>query len=78
MAAADDFNILQQFIKWVGLEGDEAEKFAGEIMRRRGHKPATHWIDGDGSGKQNSEPDNIFGITTGGKKASGEGWQYGR
>jgi hypothetical protein len=74
MSAAEDFNILGQFIKWVGLEGDEAEKFASEIMRRRGHKPATHWIDGDG--KPNAEPDNIFGLTS--KKASGgPGWQYG-
>lgn len=76
--AEQDFGVLQQMVKWLGIEGDEANKFVSEMMNRRGHKMVPSWIDGDGSGSK-SEPDNVFGINLGGNKEknNGPGWQYG-
>lgn len=76
MAAQDDFNVLKQFCEWAGLEAEEASKFVSTMMDRRGHKMVPSWVDGEGKGNKNSEPDNVFGISTG-KKASGSNWQYG-
>jgi len=78
MPAQDDFNALSSFVEWLGLEGDEAEEFVKQAMTRRGHKPATSWVDGDGKNKDSGS--NVLGLRTGGKtKASGggSGWQYG-
>lgn len=76
--AEQDFGVLQQMVKWLGIEGDEANKFVSEMMNRRGHKMVPSWIDGDGS-KPDNGPDNVFGINLGGNKDknNGPGWQYG-
>lgn len=77
--AQQDAGVLQQMIKWLGIEGEEAEKFFGEMMKRRGHKMVPSWVDGDGS-NNSSEPNNVFGINLGGNdksKSNGPGWQYG-
>ena len=76
--AETDAGVLKQMITWLGIEGDEAEKFFGEMMKRRGHKMVPSWVDGEGGGN-NNQPDNVFGINLGGKKESnnGSGWQYG-
>lgn len=77
--AEQDAGVLQQMIKWLGIEGDEANQFFGEMMKRRGHKMVPSWVDGDGSGGKKDEPSNVFGINLGSsdKGNSGPGWQYG-
>jgi len=74
--AEQDASVLKQMIDWLGIEGDEAQKFFGEMMSRRGHKMVPSWVDGDGSNNK-KEPDNVFGINLGGNDNKGSGWQYG-
>jgi hypothetical protein len=73
-----DSGVLDQMIKWLGLDGEESSKFKSEMMKRRGHKMVPAWMDGDGT-NQTSENDNVFGINLGGNKDknNGPGWQYG-
>lgn len=77
--AETDAGVLQQMIKWLGIDGEEADKFFGEMMKRRGHKMVPSWVDGEGNGGGSNEPSNVFGINIGGKqeKNNGPGWQYG-
>ena len=76
--AEQDASVLKQMIDWLGIEGDEAQKFFGEMMSRRGHKMVPSWVDGDGSSGSKKEPDNVFGISLGGNESNkGPGWQYG-
>lgn len=76
MTAQEDANVLKQMCEWLGLEAEEASKFVGAMMERRGHKMVPSWVDGDDKGGKSSEPDNIFGISTGKKVSGGSNWQY--
>lgn len=50
MSAKDDYGLLEDLAKRLGLDENESENFVSSSMRRLGHKMSTLWEDAEGSG----------------------------
>lgn len=83
MSAADDHKAASTFFKdFLGLDGDELDRFVNSAMKKRGHKPTVAWLDAEPDDSGNDATD-IFGArkkkepTDDGKKKNDGGWMYG-
>lgn len=56
-AAEDDFGFLSEFVKRLGLDDEESDKFISSSMTRLGHKRRIMWEDGESDGNSDDGGD---------------------
>lgn len=81
MGAKDDYGLLEDLAKRLGLDETESDNFISSSMKRLGHRMSTLWEDAEGSGDSGSgdffsrrrESRNVGGS---GRRDNSSDWQY--